>query len=95
MQPTRMDRSKPQVSKQTDPQLSVRNPQTPFPLDEGLVSAVDRASFDLYAGQTPGIVGESGCGKSVTARSILGILDRPGRIVAGEVFQEPSRSAAE
>ena len=69
-----------------EPLLSVRNLKTHFPLDEGTVVAVDGASFDLYPGQTLGIVGESGCGKSVAARSILGILDKPGRIVEGEVW---------
>src|SRR5437879_8024153 len=65
--------------------LSVRNLKTYFPQDEGTVKAVDGVSFDLYPGGTLGIVGESGCGKSVTARSILGIVDRPGRIVEGEI----------
>ena len=65
--------------------LSVRNLKTYFPQDEGTVRAVDGVSFDLYPGGTLGIVGESGCGKSVTARSILGIVDRPGRIVEGEI----------
>ncbi|MEE8304823.1 MAG: ABC transporter ATP-binding protein [Candidatus Tectomicrobia bacterium] len=74
------------MSKQVTPLLSVHNLKTHFPLDEGLVIAVDGVSFDLYPGQTLGIVGESGCGKSVTARSILGILDRPGRVVAGEIL---------
>ena len=50
-----------------------------------MVKAVDGASFDLHAGRTLGIVGESGCGKSVTARSILRIVERPGRIVGGEI----------
>ncbi len=68
------------------PLLSVRNLVTHFPLDEGTVIAVDGASFDLYEGKTLGIVGESGCGKSVTARSILQILDRPGRIMNGEIL---------
>ena len=67
------------------PLLSVRNLATHFPLDEGTVIAVDGVSFDIHPGQTLGIVGESGCGKSVTARSILGILDRPGEIVEGEI----------
>ena len=67
------------------PRLSVRNLVTHFPLDEGTVLAVDGVSFDIHLGQTLGIVGESGCGKSVTARSILGILDRPGEIVNGEI----------
>ena len=68
------------------PLLSVRNLSTHFPLDEGTVIAVDGASFDVFEGQTLGIVGESGCGKSVTARSILGILDKPGLIVDGEIL---------
>src|SRR3989449_11421317 len=65
--------------------LSVRDLKTYFFQDEGTVKAVDGVSFDLYPGRTLGIVGESGCGKSVTARSILGIVDRPGRIVDGEI----------
>src|SRR5262245_56841448 len=68
------------------PLLSVHNLKTYFPQDEGLVKAVDGASFELYAGRTLGIVGESGCGKSVTARSILRIIDRPGRIVEGQIL---------
>jgi peptide/nickel transport system ATP-binding protein len=68
------------------PLLSVRNLKTYFPQDEGTVKAVDGASFDLYQGRTSGIVGESGCGKSITARSILRIIDRPGRIVEGEIL---------
>ena len=70
--------------------LSVRNLKTYFAQDEGTVKAVDGVSFDLYPGATLGIVGESGCGKSVTARSILRIVDRPGRIVEGEIqFRRP------
>jgi peptide/nickel transport system ATP-binding protein len=68
------------------PLLSVRNLKTYFLQDEGTVKAVDGASFDLYQGRTLGIVGESGCGKSITARSILRIIDRPGRIVEGEIL---------
>jgi ABC-type dipeptide/oligopeptide/nickel transport system ATPase component len=67
------------------PLLSVRNLQTSFFQDEGTTKAVDGASFDVYPGQTLGIVGESGCGKSVTAQSILRIVERPGRIVGGEI----------
>jgi peptide/nickel transport system ATP-binding protein len=68
-----------------EPLLSVRNLKTYFTQDEGTVKAVDGVSFDLQYGATLGIVGESGCGKSVTARAILGIVDRPGRIVGGEI----------
>jgi len=67
------------------PLLSVRNLKTYFFQDEGTVHAVDGASFELYPGKTLGIVGESGCGKSVTARSVLRIVERPGRIVEGEI----------
>ncbi len=69
-----------------EPILSVRNLKTYFFQDEGIVHAVDGATFDLYRGQTLGIVGESGCGKSVTARSVLRIVERPGRIVEGEII---------
>jgi peptide/nickel transport system ATP-binding protein len=68
-----------------EPILSVRNLQTHFFADDGVVRAVDDASFDLDPGRTLGIVGESGCGKSVTARSILRIVERPGRIISGEI----------
>src|SRR5262245_396132 len=69
----------------SEPLLSVRDLRTHFAQDEGTVLAVDGVSFDLYPGRTLGIVGESGCGKSVTARSILRIVDRPGKIVGGEI----------
>jgi peptide/nickel transport system ATP-binding protein len=73
------------------PLLSVRNLKTYFAQDEGTVRAVDGVNLDLYPGATLGIVGESGCGKSVTARSILRIVDRPGRIVEGEIhFRRPA-----
>jgi peptide/nickel transport system ATP-binding protein len=68
------------------PILSVRNLRTYFRQDEGVVRAVDGASFDLQPGTTLGIVGESGCGKSVTARSILRIVERPGRVESGEIW---------
>ena len=74
------------------PILSVRNLETHFFADEGIVRAVDGASFDLFNGQTLGIVGESGCGKSVTARSILGIVERPGKVVGGEIHLRPEGS---
>ena len=69
-----------------DAVLSVRDLRTYFFADEGITKAVDGAFFNLYAGRTLGIVGETGCGKSVTARSILRIVDRPGKIVGGEVL---------
>jgi peptide/nickel transport system ATP-binding protein len=77
------------------PLLSVRNLKTYFAQDEGTVKAVDGVNLDLYPGATLGIVGESGCGKSVTARSILRIVDRPGRIIDGEIqFRRPTADGA-
>src|SRR2546428_11331612 len=74
-----------------EPLLSVRNLHTYFAQDEGTVKAVDGVSFEMKPRATLGIVGESGCGKSVTARSILRIVDRPGRIVDGEIwFRRPT-----
>jgi len=70
----------------TQPILSVRDLKTYFYTDEGIVRAVDGASFDVLPGKTVGIVGESGCGKSVTAFSILRIVDKPGKIVSGEIL---------
>ena len=78
------------VMQPREPLLSVRNLHTYFAQDEGTVKAVDGVSLEMNAGATLGIVGESGCGKSVTARSILRIVDRPGRIVDGEIwFRRP------
>ena len=74
------------VADNTAPLLTVRNLKTYFPQDEGTVKAVDGVSFALYPGRTLGIVGESGCGKSITARSILRIVDRPGRIMEGQIL---------
>ncbi|MEZ4861269.1 MAG: ABC transporter ATP-binding protein [Caldilineaceae bacterium] len=68
-----------------EPLLEVNHLQTYFFTGEGIVHAVDGASFAVYPGKTLGIVGESGCGKSVAAKSILQIVDKPGRIVDGEI----------
>jgi peptide/nickel transport system ATP-binding protein len=66
--------------------LEVKGLKTYFFLDEGTVKAVDGADFSIQPGSTVGIVGESGCGKSVTAFSILQLVDRPGRIVTGQIL---------
>jgi peptide/nickel transport system ATP-binding protein len=68
-----------------EPLLSVRHLKTVFELDEGTINAVDGVSFDVLPGQVLGIVGESGCGKSATIKSILRIVEEPGKIVAGEI----------
>lgn len=73
------------------PLLSVRDLQTHFFTDEGLVRAVDGVSFDIHRGKTLGVVGESGCGKSVTARSLMRIVDPPGRIIGGSIMLRQQR----
>ncbi len=68
------------------PLLQVKGLKTYFYLDEGTVKAVEGADFSIYPGSTVGVVGESGCGKSVTAFSILQLIQHPGRIVDGQVL---------
>src|SRR5207342_1424622 len=77
------------------PILAVRALKTYFRSDEGIVRAVDGVSFDVRPGRTLGIVGESGCGKSITARSILGIVDRPGRVESGEIWLNADGNAVD
>jgi oligopeptide/dipeptide ABC transporter ATP-binding protein len=67
--------------------LEVKDLQTSFFTERGELKAVDHVSFDLYAGKTLGIVGESGCGKSVTSLSIMRLIPNPpGKIVGGEIL---------
>jgi oligopeptide/dipeptide ABC transporter ATP-binding protein len=70
----------------TEPLLDVRGLKTQFFTDRGVVRAVDDVSFAIRPGQTLAVVGESGCGKSVTSLSIMRLIPQPpGRIVAGEI----------
>ena len=66
--------------------LEVKDLKTYFPTRDELVKAVDGVSFCVYKGETFGLVGESGCGKSQTCRSILGLLKKPGRVVNGQIL---------
>jgi len=74
--------------------VQVNNLKTYFFLDEGVVHAVDGVDFDIRRGETLGVVGESGCGKSITARSIMRIVAKQGRIVEGEILYHRRRSGA-
>lgn len=65
--------------------IEIKGLKTHFFTDEGIVRAVDGVDFDIYRNKTLCVVGESGCGKSVMARSILQIVDPPGRVVEGQI----------
>ena len=69
------------------PLIEVKGLKTYFYMEDGIVRAVDGIDFTIEPEKTLGIVGESGCGKSVTALSILGLIPKPpGRIAAGEIL---------
>jgi peptide/nickel transport system ATP-binding protein len=69
-----------------DPLISMRDVHAHFRTSEGIVRALDGIDLDIADGKTLCVVGESGCGKSVTARTLLQIVQPPGRIVAGEIL---------
>ncbi|MBI9049892.1 MAG: ABC transporter ATP-binding protein [Anaerolineaceae bacterium] len=72
----------------SEPLLEVKNLKTYFHTDDGIVKAVDGVDFCVYPGEVLGLVGESGCGKSVTSFSVMRLVDSPGRIEEGEIFFE-------
>jgi len=74
--------------------IEVQNLKTYFYLDEGIVKAVDGLSLDIKEKKTLGLMGESGCGKSVTALSILRILPKPGKIVSGKILLHDSQNGS-
>lgn len=74
-----------------NPLLEIKDLRISFPLDEGTVHAVAGVSLAIQPGQVLGVVGESGCGKTVTAQSILRIIPPPGRIDSGQILFRPSR----
>ncbi|MDA1051066.1 MAG: ABC transporter ATP-binding protein [Planctomycetota bacterium] len=69
----------------TEPLIEITNLQTHFFTDEGVVKAVENVSLTIPKGETLGLVGESGCGKSVTALSVIRLISSPGRIVGGSI----------
>jgi len=73
----------------TEPLLEVRDLRVGFQTEQGLLTAVDDVDFTLESGRMMGLVGESGCGKSVTARALMRLLEQPsGRVLKGEVLLE-------
>src|SRR5512139_2380531 len=68
------------------PLLEVKGLKTYFYTEDGVVRAVDGVSFEVYPGEVLGLVGESGCGKSVTSLSIMRLISRPGRVDEGEIL---------
>jgi oligopeptide/dipeptide ABC transporter ATP-binding protein len=73
----------------TEPLLKVRDLRVGFQTEQGLLTAVDDVAFTLESGKMMGLVGESGCGKSVTARTLMRLLEQPsGRVLKGEVLLE-------
>ncbi len=82
-------RSRSPVDLVIDPVLSIRDLSVRFDTPDGVVHAVDQVSFDVGVGEVVAVVGESGCGKTVTALSVLGLIPQPpGRIVGGEIVFE-------
>jgi len=87
--------SAPEQMQREDAVLRVKNLQTSFFTDKETIRAVDGISFDIHEAETVGIVGESGSGKSVTARSIMGLVENPGRVLRGSSVQFRSPGAVE
>jgi peptide/nickel transport system ATP-binding protein len=70
----------------SEPVVSVRNLETTFFTKAGAFKAVDNISYDIARGETLGIVGESGCGKSVTSFSLMRLIEQPGKITGGQIL---------
>ncbi|MBG9549875.1 ATP-binding cassette domain-containing protein [Cytobacillus firmus] len=66
--------------------LSVENLSTYFKTDKGIAKAVENVSFSLNKGEMLGLIGESGCGKTTVAQSILRLIEYPGKVVSGRVL---------
>ena len=74
-----------------NPLLEVRHLRVEFPTRRGTLVAIDDVSFTISAGEVLGVVGESGAGKSMTGAAIIGLLEPPGRIAAGEILLDGRR----
>jgi oligopeptide/dipeptide ABC transporter ATP-binding protein len=73
--------------------LEIKDLKISFPLDEGLIRAVEGVDLTVHRGEVLGVVGESGCGKTVTAQSVLRIIPPPGKIDSGQILFHPPESS--
>jgi len=89
--PTQTNDAKQMNEDRGDVVLSVRNLKTHFSTDDGVVKAVDGVTFNLHQGEVLGVVGESGCGKSITMKSVMQLVGKPGRIVDGQILFKRNR----
>ncbi len=78
------------TEKTSDPLVTVKDLHVEFDVRDGIVHAVDGASFNIYRGQTLGIIGESGCGKSITAKAIMNMVPKLGKMKGEITFYEKS-----
>ena len=70
----------------SEPLVEVKDLKVEFDVRDGIVHAVDGATFTINRGQTLGVIGESGCGKSITAKTILQMVPKPGKVTQGEIL---------
>ena len=75
-----------EINETNDILVEVKDLKVQFDVRDGIIRAVDGATFNIVRGRTLGVIGESGCGKSVTARAILRMVPRPGKVVGGEIL---------
>ncbi|MEZ4866901.1 MAG: ABC transporter ATP-binding protein [Caldilineaceae bacterium] len=75
-----------------EPLIEVKDLRIEFDIREGIVKAVDGFTLTINRGETVGVIGESGCGKSVTARAILNMVPKPGKVVNGEILYHRRRN---
>ena len=79
------------MTEEKRPLVEVKDLHVEFDVRDGVVHAVDGASFTIYRGQTLGIIGESGCGKSITAKAIMNMVPKPGKMRGQIIFHEKTR----
>ena len=79
-------------TRERDPLITVKDLHVEFDVRDGIVHSVDGASFKIYRGQTLGIIGESGCGKSITAKAIMNMVPKPGKMKGEITFYQKTET---